>query len=412
MKNIAGVPGSLQETRMARVVETPHGERAFLTRPVRRPLGHRSAAGLARRIPPCLGVLCGIVVAGLVACASDRLAAAAAPGGRPSGSTHGAGGTGARATAGVLSGAAGATPGAGGIAGGTSGGLAGAGAGGTGAGMAGVPGSVGGGIAGSSAAPATGCNGMAALCARRYDAAAYATTHNAMASMADGFLAPNQHHGIKRQLEDGIRALMLDLHYDETGQAALCHGSCAFGKRDLRSALGEITGFVDTHPREVLTLILESYVKASDFEVALRDAGLLGQLVEHAPGTAWPTLGALIDANTRLVVLADREGGAFPGYLEMWSEAWEVPFEARTVADFSCSPGRGKPSNPLFVFNHFLTAPLASPELAQMVNHDPLLSDRLAECQRASGDLPNFVSVDFYNIGDVLAATARLNSTP
>jgi hypothetical protein len=69
------------------------------------------------------------------------------------------------------------------------------------------------------------CNGSAALCDRRFDEVVYPTTHNAMAATDLGFLAANQTHDIARQLEDGVRGLMLDTH-DYQGAPQLCHEFC------------------------------------------------------------------------------------------------------------------------------------------------------------------------------------------
>ena len=65
------------------------------------------------------------------------------------------------------------------------------------------------------------CNGHAELCDRRFDEVAHATTHNAMSSEQDGWIFPNQSFDVPRQLEAGVRALMLDTH-DWFGEASLC----------------------------------------------------------------------------------------------------------------------------------------------------------------------------------------------
>ena len=58
------------------------------------------------------------------------------------------------------------------------------------------------------------CNGAPELCGRRLDEIVFPGTHNAMsaADMPD-WLFPQQERGIRGQLEDGIRALLLDVHY-------------------------------------------------------------------------------------------------------------------------------------------------------------------------------------------------------
>jgi hypothetical protein len=43
------------------------------------------------------------------------------------------------------------------------------------------------------------------------------------------------------------------------------------------------------------------------------------------------------------------------------------------------------------------------------VNYDPLLSTRARDCWTAQAQIPNFVTVDFYEIGSVLRTTNLLN---
>ncbi len=257
-------------------------------------------------------------------------------------------------------------------------------------------------------APA-GCNGGLHLCERRFDQVAYATTHNAMSNEDDRWILPNQHHGITRQLADGIRGLMLDTHYEE-GRAMLCHGECGAGAKPLAEGLAEITAFLRANPREIVSIIFESYVTPADTEAAFRDAGLLPFVHPQPQGAPWPTLRALIDAGHRLVVLTSDGGGAFPWYLDEWAHVWETPYSYKSAAEFTCRLDRGQAENALFVLDHFLTNPVGLPELAEMVNHDPLLGDRARRCQRESGRLPNFVTVDFYDIGDVLEVVRSLNA--
>lgn len=253
------------------------------------------------------------------------------------------------------------------------------------------------------------CHGDAALCDRRYDAVSYPTTHNAMSNADDLWVAPNQEHGIGRQLADGIRGLMLDLH-EFDGEAYLCHGACGLGKRRLVDALLELRGFLGCHPREVVTLILESYVPAAAVERAFEEADLARFARVQDEGAPWPTLRELTDAGTPLVVLTDRpEASGPPWVLDQFAHAWQNPYAATTPAELSCAVDRGSKDNALFVMNHFLTKPVAMPELAEQVNHDPFFLERAKACQAESGRLPNFPTVDFYATGDLFAVTRALN---
>lgn len=252
------------------------------------------------------------------------------------------------------------------------------------------------------------CNGSALLCARRFDEVAYATTHNAMSNAEDGWDSPNQNRAIAHQLEDGVRGLMLDVH--EWGDdILLCHGFCPLGSLPLVDGLRIIERFLHDHRGEVVTIIFESYTTADRIADAFTRSGADRYVHAHTAGTSWPTLRELIDRDERLVVLTDREGGTYDWYMDVWQHAFETPFAAETTADFTCDPGRGNPAHPLFIFNHFLTNPLAVPAEAPAVNANPFLVDRARTCETARGHLANFVTVDFYDEGDVLDAVRSLN---
>ena len=249
------------------------------------------------------------------------------------------------------------------------------------------------------------CNGDPRLCGRPFDAVAYLTTHNAMANTADGFRPPNHLTDVPTQLAAGARALMLDT-YEEPDGLFLCHGFCALGRTPLVEGLQQIGTFLDTHPREVVSIIFEAYITPEQTAEAFSDAGLLPILHAQAPGEPWPTLGELIAGNRRLVVFSDTSGGP-PWHHHVWDFAWETHYAVEQVADFDCVPNRGNPAHSLFILNHFITRPIAQQRFAEEAN--PALGDHAERCQEETGRLPNFVTVDFYEIGDPLAVVNGLN---
>ena len=252
------------------------------------------------------------------------------------------------------------------------------------------------------------CNGSEALCARDLTQIATATTHNAMSNHEDGWTAPNQLFGMSQQLQDGIRAMMLDIYLDE-GQLKLCHGVCWAGSLELSEGLKLLADFLAEHPNEVLTLILESYVDTAELLGAFSQAGLASQLHHQKANEAWPSLAEMIKAGRRMVVLTDRGADASAGLLPMWDHAFDTPFAAESKDDLVCDLGRGNSDNALFIFNHFLTAPLASPELAETINYNPFFLERVRSCTDQTGRSPNFLTVDFYSLGDVLTVVQTLN---
>lgn len=267
---------------------------------------------------------------------------------------------------------------------------------------------------GDDAGAVMACNGHEVLCDRRLDEVAMVMTHNAMASDEDGFHAPNQHRRLWRQLEDGVRGFMLDVWVDDRDDSLqLCHGTCRIGRRPLVEALRDLRLFLDCHPHDVVVIVFEAHAPADRVEQAFVESGL-ARLVhtprEAGPEHRWPTLRTLIDDDERVIVFTDDRGVRADWHLYTYDWAWENPYAARTPEDLSCAQDRGSRARPLWVFNHFLTSPVASPELAEMINHDPFFTDRVAACRAdAAGDLPNFVTVDFYDLGDVFDVVDALN---
>jgi len=261
------------------------------------------------------------------------------------------------------------------------------------------------------------CNRMAELCERRLDQVAFVTTHNAMANTADGYAdgVSNQHQTVAEQLEMGVRAFMLDTHYVVDGDPAsgsevlLCHGSCLFGQRKLSDTLTDMRDFLETNPDEVIAIIFESYVSAEHTKASFDTAGVTDMLLDPSPDEPLPTLAEMIDSGRRMVVLTDRDGGGFPGYLPVWDWAWDNDWDNKAVADLNCDVNRGSGSNSLFIMNHFLTNPLASEDLASQINFNPFFNEQAFRCQTERDHRPNFVTVDFFDIGDVFDVVRDLN---
>jgi hypothetical protein len=312
-----------------------------------------------------------------------------------------------------------------------------------------------------------GCNGEAALCARPLGEVAFATTHNSMASTANGFVPPNQRRSMRAQLEHGIRAFQIDAFFGTPrggrvstdlsgplGDAAelptavlrgaqrihqslgapppgtphdvyLCHVFCELGAVKMLDEMRVVRAFLDAHPREVLVMVIEDYVPPAAIREVLRDAGLESELLAAEPAQPaeptqpaepaepakpLPTLGEMIDAGTRLEVSLENGDdpptlpNAFTGLVQ------ETPFTFRRPRDLerpsSCATNRGTDDAPVFQFNHWVTP--AEPVTARRVNTS-ILRERLVECTARRERGPTLVAVDFAEQGDVLGVVERLN---
>jgi hypothetical protein len=307
--------------------------------------------------------------------------------------------------------------------------------------------------AGAGTAKPRTCNGLTRLCGRSLGDVAFATTHNSMASSADGFRPPNQRRTIAAQLAHGIRGFQIDAFFGTPrkghvytdlsgplGQAAelpphlvtvaraihrrlgappagtpydvyLCHVFCELGAVPMLDEMRTMREFLETHPREVLVMVVEDYVPPERLAAVMRDAGLGSMLLAVIPGAPLPTLGAMLATGKRvLVTLENGDGGptmpnAFSGLVQ------ETPFTFRRPRNLeaasSCATNRGLPGSPVFQFNHWVTP--AESITARRVNSS-VLRERVARCMTERDRAPTLVAVDFAEDGDLLRVVDTINS--
>jgi hypothetical protein len=288
------------------------------------------------------------------------------------------------------------------------------------------------------------CNGHPELCGRRYDEVVYAATHNSMSSPDVIRVWPEQDGDIRAQLDAGVRALLIDTHHwtplvsDDQLTAAepflpapiaeplfarlgplrdgqdgtfLCHNECALGAIPLLDALRGLREFLDENPDEVITLIIQDAISPAETADAFGAAGLAAYLNEHESGSPWPTLGELIDRGERLVVFAEDEGPPPGWYHRAFEEMQDTPYQFRQPEDFTCTLNRGDPDAALFLMNHWVSRQSAAPDRATAVgvNGHEVIVERARACQRERGLTPNYIAVDFYNLGDLTGAVDTVN---
>lgn len=258
------------------------------------------------------------------------------------------------------------------------------------------------------------CNGQNAICSKPYNEVAFLTTHNAFNTDSEGFVFPNQNQGIAQQLQDGVRAFMIDV-YDLFGNTVVYHGTWTLGYQDIQDDLGEIKLFLDANPNEVITLILECYVSSSTMENELNSSGLSIYLYEKSIGQPWSSLQDMISSNKRLVVFSDQnDATANQGwYHYMWDYMVETHYSVDSPQNFNNEFNRGDSLNELFIFNHFITDAnlgIGSESDALVVNDYSFLMNRIEENYSVHQKFPNFVTIDFNNVGHGLQVVEDLNS--
>ena len=194
----------------------------------------------------------------------------------------------------------------------------------------------------------------------------------------------------------------------------LCHIFCELGATKMVEALRDIRTWLERNPDEVIVIVIEDLVSPARTEQVFRASGLYDLAYTHRPGTRFPTLRELIDAKTRVLVMAEKRGipGAWyqPGYARLLKE---TPYDNPTVAslrsDASCRPNRGRESNPLFLINHWVAVYPPRPSKAIVVNRREFLLDRVRRCERLRQSFANLIAVDFASIGDVVGVARTVN---
>lgn len=305
---------------------------------------------------------------------------------------------------------------------------------------------------------APGCNGSAALCGKRLDQVVFPGTHNSYAASAEpGWHFASQRFAIPRQLEDGITALLIDVHYgvaepggdlvrtdfaaegaDANKVAAaipdrerrvaerlagplgvglpqakprlyLCHTLCELGAEPLGRELKAIAAFLDAHPRTFLVLVVEDYVPAGSIAAAFREAGLAGRAATLPRQAPLPTLGRLLGEGKQLAVLSEKAGGEPRWYMPAFSYIQDTPLGANRPDQLSCARFRGDADSPLLMVNHWIPPFPPTPRLNALIGRATFLRHRLRTCMRDRGFEGAIVAVDFYERTAAVRVAEELN---
>ncbi|RLL97266.1 hypothetical protein CFD26_103328 [Aspergillus turcosus] len=282
------------------------------------------------------------------------------------------------------------------------------------------------------------CNGHPEFCARKYSNITMVAAHNSP-FVKPGNAAANQALGVVSQLNDGVRMLQFQTHY-ENGTMYLCHTSCdLLDVGTLTDYLTTVTQWIRQHPYDVVTILIGNYdyVAPGNFTKPIEDSGL-SDLVYTPPKIPmalddWPTLSTMILSGKRAVVFMDYQANqtAFPWLMDEFSQMWETPFSPTDPA-FPCTvqrpPGLSAEDahRRLYMANHNLNVEiniasidLLIPNTAQLNQTNavsgPGSLGRMAEnCSTMWNRPPNFLLVDYYNYGNfngsVFEVAAKMNN--
>jgi len=245
--------------------------------------------------------------------------------------------------------------------------------------------------------------------------------------------ASNQVYPVLTQLNNGIRGLQFETQKpNATSAIRLCHSSCnLLDVGTLASYLGTVKGWLDSHPYEVIAIIMgnnngqSTRIAATDYVAPFQDAGMVPYLWTPPSKTLtlaeWPTLGEMIIRNKRVVVMLDygADQDTVPWLLSEFNYQWETPFSPTDPA-FPCTQQRPPDQadavsrERMYMMNHNLNVEIALPGtssilvpaygLLDQVNADAgngSVGLGVQHCEALWGRPPNWILVDYYNFGNV-----------
>ena len=285
----------------------------------------------------------------------------------------------------------------------------------------------------------------------RFDEYTWLTSHNAFVNYEDArWTAPNQSYGIIKQLDNGVRGLMLDV-YNFSGSNLgtcivsftsdcvdpgiyLCHGGCnalvgatyALPRQNLKDVLNKIGDWLGQHKgsENVITIFFEDRTTPGTLADVIRSSRAAKYIFNPAGSwnverQGWPSVASMVADETRLVLFTSEGRNVDKGLGLVHDQTYNVEnywsigdtgsnYECKTRWDSIPLNKKSTGFNRLFVMNHFRNTPVTF--TTAWDNKVSNLQDRLEKCRTAAGRLPNYVALDFIELGSGKAFVDQLNT--
>eukprot|EP00943_MAST-04B_sp_MAST-4B-sp1_P008545 g8545.t1 len=299
------------------------------------------------------------------------------------------------------------------------------------------------------------CNGQD-ICNRKYGEVTFPATHNSYAvdcmgdkgtdyvdfchwaNMAAGAgslnildVTTNHEKGLPSQWKRGIRGFLIDTYEvgpnkDTISKAKarvglspqapaikLCHADCALGQVDAIKWFKELKRLMDSSPNDIVTLWIEDgKVKRHQTREVLRKAGFkkwwdVPKKITSRPSQSIRSqkIADLISDGNQLVVAFQSAKGA-------QQNSWILQNQGDLHNPARCKLGGGNISpNNLYVMNQFMSIHAGTPsrDMSKLANMKANVHKRLCMCEEYAGVKPSLVTVDHFQVGDVVGATKEFN---
>ena len=292
----------------------------------------------------------------------------------------------------------------------------------------------------SAQSSSTACNNSPSLCSRPYNNITHLGAHDSpfLRDRSTSFsTSGNQYYNSTVQLDAGVRLLSAQVHKNDSASGAdkwrLCHSTCELlDAGSLTNWLEEIKAWMDKNKNEVVTVLIVNSddATAADLGAQFESSGI-DEYAYSPPSTAvpktWPTLQSLINNGTRLmtfVATLSESTTRYPYLMDEFTYIFENEFENESPTNYSCTPDRpsgltaSETGGRMFLMNHFLYSTqlfgIQQPNdtYVNVTNAETglgSLGTRLDNCTSVYSKAPNFVLVDFFNVGPAIASVDAAN---
>ena len=225
--------------------------------------------------------------------------------------------------------------------------------------------------------------------------------------------------------------------HDLNGTLHMCHTSCdLLDAGPLETYLATVVEWMDRNPYDVVTILMgnSDVLPPRRFAAPVVNSGLINYAYTAPtvpmPLEDWPTLGEMILTNQRAVIMLDYEADQqeLPWLLDEFSQLFETPFSP-TDRDFPCTAQR-PPDRPrdiredrMYMANHNLNVQVALAGISLDVPAYTILNETNAvsgygsaghmahNCTTNWNRPPNFILVDFYNLGNFNGSVFQVAAT-
>ena len=233
------------------------------------------------------------------------------------------------------------------------------------------------------------CNNYPEFCSRSYSNITFVAAHNSPFVNPNN-AAANQQLPVLNQLNDGIRMLQGQTHYNSTTNTiSYCHTSCdLLNAGTAQEYFTNITSWVQAHPFDVVTLLIgnSDFIDVGNYTAPLEASGLsqYAYIPPQVPMniSSWPTLSSMILVRKRVVIFMDYNANQtkVPYILDEFSQMWETPFSP-TNRSFPCTQQRPPGINHtqaeqrMYMANHNLNTEISLAGTSLLVPSTPLINE-------------------------------------